>query len=50
MKTGANIQDVNRIVEMAEAGKTASNISKVLQIDIKCVRSFVPKKVKRDAK
>ena len=50
MKAGANFQDQNNIIKMANEGKDAKAISAALLIDPKVVRSFMPKKGKDDDK
>lgn len=49
MKTGANKQDINTIVAMAEAGDKAVDIADTLQINVKTVKSFMPKKEKEES-
>jgi len=42
MKSGANLNDVNRINEMYAEGLTAEEISEELKIVLSCVASFDP--------
>ena len=41
LKPGANVKDQNAIRKLMKAGKTVKQISKELQIEEKCVKSFV---------
>ncbi len=45
MKSGANINDVNRIKELYDGGFTAEEISQRMQIVLSCVESFEPEDV-----
>lgn len=46
MKTGANISDQKRIARHYAAGWTPDQISRKLKINLICVSSFNPEKVK----
>jgi len=44
MKAGANRTDIASITQMAKAGDDAEFISRALQVEVKVVKSFMPKK------
>ena len=50
LKAGADSLDQARIKKKAAEGMTAVEISQALQIELKCVESFMPGKKKSRAK
>jgi hypothetical protein len=50
LKTGCNKLDQMKIAKMSADGKTASEISKFIKVNIDSVKSFMPKKKKKAVK